>query len=266
MKLADGVGGTSQPQREAGHVELGPIALDPEAQLEDAVDRHAARLRPAVAVEQRSGDLADEIGGEPLVPGRHGSVDREDAVVADPAPGLIERRSGRDVLARTLGEQERRVALVQVPDGRFDPECPDRPDAADPEDELLVEAHLPAADVQDVGDRTIGVGVLRNVRVEQENRGPTNLGAPYGDLEVAVGQLDGDLQGLAVGALGATDREARQVEVRVGVLLVPIGVDRLVEVAVAIHQADADERERHVGRGLRMVAGEHAEAAGLDPE
>ena len=107
MKLAHGVGGARQPQRETGHVELGPIALDPEAQLEDAVDRDPACLRPAVAVEQWAGDLADEIGGEPLVAGRHGSVDREDAVIADAAPGLIERRAGGDVLARTLGEQER---------------------------------------------------------------------------------------------------------------------------------------------------------------
>ena len=57
-----------------------------------------------------------------------------------------------------------------------------------------------------------------------------------------------------------------QVVVGVGVLLVAVGVDRLVEVAVAIEQPDADERQGHVGRRLRVVAGEHAEAAGVDPE
>ena len=53
-------------------------------------------------------------------------------------------------LAGPLREQERRVALVEVPDRRREPEGPDRPDAADAEDELLVEAHLAAADVEDV--------------------------------------------------------------------------------------------------------------------
>ena len=56
------------------------------------------------------------------------------------------------------------------------------------------------------------------------------------------------------------------VVVRVGVLLVAVGVDRLVEVAVAVEQPDADERQRHVGRGLHVVAGQHAEAARVDAE
>ena len=84
--------------------------------------------------------------------------------------------AGRHVLAGPLREQERRVALVQVPDRRLDPERPERPDAADAEDELLVEPHLAAADVEDVGDRPVGVAVLGDVGVEQEDRRPADLG------------------------------------------------------------------------------------------
>ena len=61
-------------------------------------------------------------------------------------------------------------------------------------------------------------------------------------------------------------RQPLGVVVGVGVLLVAVGVDRLSEVAVAIEQADADERDGHVRRGLEMVAGEHAEAARVDTE
>ena len=61
------------------------VAVDAAAQLEDALDRHAA-VSAAVAVEERAGDAADEVGVEPLVAGRDRRVDREDAVAPDARP------------------------------------------------------------------------------------------------------------------------------------------------------------------------------------
>ncbi len=142
-----------------------------------------------------------------------------------------------DVLAGALGEEQRGVALVEMPDRRIDPERPQRPHPADAQHQLLVEPHLAAADVEDVGDRPVGVAVLGDVGVEEQDRRPADLGAPHGDLEVAARQLHADLEWFAVRALDPADRQPRQVVVRVGVLLVAVGVDRLVEVAVAIHEA-----------------------------
>ena len=45
-----------------------------------------------------------------------------------------------------------------------------------------------------------------------------------------------------------------------------VRVDRLPEVALPIEQPDRDERESHVARRFGVVAGEDAEAAGIDPE
>ena len=146
--------------------------------------------RDAAVVEQRTGDAPDEVRVEPLVAGRDRGVDGEHAVAPDVGPGVVERHPGRDVLAGALGEQERRVALVEVPDRRRQAEGADRAHAADAEDELLVEAHLATADVQDVGDRPVGVGVLGEVRVEQEDRDAADLGDPDRDGQVATGQLD----------------------------------------------------------------------------
>ena len=145
-------------------------------------------------VEERARDAPDEVGVEPLVARRDRRVDREHAVAADRRQRLVERRPAGDVLAGPLGEQERRVALVEVPDRRRQPERPERANAADAQDELLVEPHLAAADVQDVGDRAVVVGVLRRVGVEQEDRHAADLGQPDGDDQVAAGQLDGDGQ------------------------------------------------------------------------
>ncbi len=66
------------------------------------------------------------------------------------------------------------------------PECPDRPDAADAEDQLLVEPHLATAHVQDVGDRTVRLEVLGQVGVEEQHRHPADLGQPDRHVEFAV--------------------------------------------------------------------------------
>ena len=200
------------------------------------------------------------------LPGRDRGVDREHAVAPDLLPGVVEGRPVRHELAGALGEQERGVALVEVPDRRLEPEGADRPDAADAEDELLVEAHLAAADVQDVGDRAVRLGVLRQVRVEQQDRDAADLGQPDGDREVPAGQRDRHRQRQRRSGPDPAERQARQVVVGVGVLLVAVGVDRLAEVALAIEQPDADEREGHVAGRLHVVAGEHAEAARVDAE
>ena len=170
------------------------------------------------------------------------------------------------VLAGTFGEQECRMALVQMPDRRREPQLADRPDAADAEDQLLVEAHLATADVQDVGDRPVGLGVLRQVRVEQEDGDAPDLGHPDRDVQVAPGQLDGHRQRQARRVLDPAERQAAQVVVGVVVLLVAVGIDRLAEIALAVEQPDADGRQGHVAGGLHVVAGEDPEAARIDPE
>ena len=47
-------------------------------------------------------------------------------------------------------------------------------------------------------------------------------------------------------------------------LLVAVGVDGLAEVAAAVEEAHGHEGQGHVGGGLAVVAGEHAEAARVD--
>ena len=70
--------------------------------------------------------------------------------------------------------------------------------------------------------------------------------------------------GPAVGADGRLDRRVGPVQPLVDFLLPAFRRHRLVEVALRIHEADADERHAEVARFLAVIAGEHAEAAGVD--
>ena len=72
-----------------------------------------------------------------------------------------------------------------------------------------------------------------------------------------VGELDRHLDA------GRGQRQAVRVEAREALLLVAVGVQPLAEVALGVQQADGDERQAEVGGRLEVVAGEHAEPAGV---
>ncbi len=83
VEQRDRVRAVRHAQAQRGHVELRRVVLHAEAEAEQPLDRHAAGRRAAVAVEQRPGDAAHEVGVEALVAGRDRRVDREHAVAAD---------------------------------------------------------------------------------------------------------------------------------------------------------------------------------------
>jgi len=147
-----------------------------------------------------------------------------------------------------------------------DAEGPQRSDAADAKDELLVEPHLAAPDVQDVGDRPVRRRIQGRVRIQQDDGHPADADDPDVDVNVAAWELDRHGQLAALSIEHAADRQPMEVVIRVAVLLVAVGVDRLAEIAVAIEEADSDQRQRHVAGGLHVIAREDAEAAGVDAE
>ena len=156
------------------------------------------------------------------------------------------------------------MALVEVPDRGLDAQRAQRPHAADAQDQLLVQPHLAAADVQDVGDRPVGGVVHRVVRVEQQHRHAPDLDRQTATVTSRPGSSTVTVSGSPSRPRRARERQSGQVVVGVAVLLVAVGIDRLAEVAVAIQEPDADERQRHVAGGLHVVAGEDAEAARVD--
>ena len=72
-----------------------------------------------------------------------------------------------------------------------------------------------------------------------------------------------DDAGGAVGLAQQGQRQAVGVEDRVVLLLPAVEVERLLEVAGLVEEADADDGHAEVGGGLEVVTGQDAEAAGV---
>ena len=85
---------------------------------------------------------------------------------------------------------------------------------------------------------------------------------PTSARQTADGDLvAGEVDRHAHAGVGEPERLGVHVE---GALLLPaVGVELLVEVALGVQQPDADQRHAEVGGRLEVVAGEHAEAAGV---
>ena len=109
------------------------------------------------------------------------------------------------------------------------------------------------------------LGVVRfEVGVEQVDRDPAHVHPPGADVDGAAERLDHREPRLAAGPDLADQRGRGRVEAGVAVLLPAVEPECLVEVALGVEQPDADQRHRQVRGGLAVVAGQHAEAAGVD--
>jgi len=190
---------------------------------------------------------------------------------------LVEGEALTDQVGDALQAEEPCVALVGVEHlgGRSSGQVVPRLDgahAADAEQQLLQQAVLSSSAVQAVGHRAQPLLVVRDVRVEQQQRHAADGDLPDAGVQHAVREGERDLHRGAVRVAQDGQRKAVGVEHRVALQLPAVRRDRLGEVSGAVEEADADERHAEVARGLEVVAGEDAEAArvlrqgGGDPE
>ena len=79
-----------------------------------------------------------------------------------------------------------------------------------------------------------------------------------------VGSFTETLRSLPVRVFHGFERQGVEIVDGIAFLLPAVGVQILPEVALLVEQADADQRIVLVAGGLQVVAGEDAQAAGID--
>ena len=112
-------------------------------------------------------------------------------------------------------------------------------------------------------DVAVALGVFLQIGVKEIQPRVADARLPDPDLDFSRGKLERDLELCAI-LLHRLDRQVAEVRIVVLGALPAFGVDRLHEVALAVEQADGDERQLEIARRLAVVAGEDAEAARVD--
>src|SRR5439155_20904153 len=77
-------------------------------------------------------------------------------------------------------------------------------------------------------------------------------------------ELDLDAKFSAAVGVDELDGKFHKVGIGIGDVLLAFRIDPLLKIALAIQEAEADERDPHVARRLATVAGEDAETARVD--
>ena len=163
--------------------------------------------------------------------------------------GLGEGAAFVDAFAGALQQVETGVALVAVPVDRIDAHRAQRAHAADAEDLLLAQAVLLVAAVEAGGDGARPVGVPLDVGVEQEERDAADLDAARSARRTGSCGLSRTIsthQRLAVRVVDAGRRLGARFELRRDVELPAVVGQPLPEVALAVEEGDADERQAEI--------------------
>ena len=199
-----------------------------------------------------------------VVPRRHRRVRREHRRLADLVERGVEGGAVLDQIADALQHDEAGVPFVQVEDARIRTERLQRADAADAEDDLLLDARLAIAAVEARRELAVPRRVLLEVGVEQVDLHAADPHTPDGDQDRPVAERHRRDARFAVRHQRRLDRRVGPVQALVALFLPAFRRDVLVEVALRVHEADADERHAEIARFLAVIAGEHAEAAGVN--
>ena len=260
VQLAHAVDVVRRAERERRHVEERAAAVVVVSERQERITVRAERAPRAGKMRLHEGER------KRVVAGGHRRVRREDGRPPNALERRFERRAFFDPIADALQDHEGRVPLVQMPGGRLDAQRLERAHAADAEDDLLLDPRLAIAAVEPRRELAVPWRVLFEIGVEEKELHASEPHEPHRHEHRAVAERYGDHAGTAVGGDRLLDRRVLPVQSLVHFLLPPFRRHHLVEVALRVHEADADERNAEVARFLAVIAREHAEAACVDRE
>src|SRR5206468_12057535 len=136
---------------------------------------------------------------------------------------FVEARAALGQIANSLQHDERGVALVEMKHRRVGAERLERANAADAENDFLLDARLAIAAVQPRGQLAVPWRVLFEIRVEEIQLDAPDPDTPHGDEHRAFAERHGGDARLAVGGYCRLDRRVSPVEPLVALFLPAFG-------------------------------------------
>jgi hypothetical protein len=173
------------------------------------------------------------------VAGLDRGVGGEDALLAGLGGGLGEGEARRHFFADQFQGKEGGVAFVHVEDARLDAQRAQEPHPAHPQQDLLHDAHGVVAAIDPAGQVAVMLGVFRAVGVQQIDDGAPDVDLPGVEKDLGQVNVHHADQRLALAVQHRFERQVARVEQGVMFGLPVVLVDGLLEIALAIEEADA---------------------------
>ena len=260
VQVAHGVGPPRELQPQHGHAERLVVVL-----RLDAAQAHQLFEGDAQLVAQGTKVLLDQVAIETVVAGRHGRVRGEDRAMRHFAETDFEAHA---VFLHPLADRLQRgkgaVAFVEVIDARRDAQGRQGADAAHARHELLPDADAVVAAVQPSGELAVLGAVAGHVAIEQVQLHPPHAHQP--DFGQQTSRAGVDLHGdrLAFAVPSGLHRQVLDLGVQVFFLLIALLVEVLLEITLIVEQSAGDQRNAQGTGTLDVVAGQHAQTAGVN--
>src|SRR5437762_5925341 len=156
------------------------------------------------------------------------------------------------------------MALVHMKHRGIDSEGAQKPNTADPQQNLLQNPCCTVAAIDAQAQIAIVLLVFGKVSVGQIDRTAAHIHPPGLESDLRIDHWNRTHERLAMAVEHRLDRKIAGVEQRVVVDLPVVVVESLLEIPFAIKNADANEAKPKVACGFSVVASEDAEAAGRD--
>ena len=171
----------------------------------------------------------------------HRRVGGEHRVARHQLQGAVEIQPLLHLFAAALQDEEGGVSFVDVPHVGVASDRAQGAHTADAEYYLLLYARVRIAAGELVGDGAVGLGVFRQVAVQEIQGDAPGLGLPYLEAHFPLRYLHFDVQFLTVVVEGGGDRQVGKIGGRVVGHLYAFAVYRLGEVALTVEQSHRHE-------------------------
>src|SRR5579871_4145157 len=147
---------------------------------------------------------------------------------------------------------------------RRNPHGLERAEAADAQQQFLADTYTSIAAVQTRSELSILGRVTGNIGIEQQQNAPADLYAPDFREHESAARFNLNGHRLPVHADGGFHRQLADIVLQVRFLLPTAHIQALAEIALAVEEPDADQRDVEVGGALDVIARQDAQAAGID--
>src|SRR6266446_2090621 len=149
-------------------------------------------------------------------------------------------------------------------DPRRDAHRPQRAKTSDAEQQLLTDADAPVTSVQTRSQFTIFGCIPYDIRIQKKQVAAPYFQAPDSCVDQAAAGFDLYQHGLAIRIDSELHRQFINIGFEIFLLLPAVAVQPLPEISLTIKQADADQWNSEIGCALDVVAGQHAQSAGIN--